>query len=175
MQNWENNKSFSTKLPRFQTSIDSTSLGAFKQCPRYYYYSIICGYTKVGVQIHLDFGSAAHHVCENYQRARSRGIEPRESPRRYSRRSPSRNMGLQSQRSSLRRPPKEPHIPNPLRRRIPRPLRERRIPNHLQLANGKPAVELTFLFDSGLRSSLAEPIMLCGHLDRLVSSMTQST
>jgi hypothetical protein len=36
----EFNTSFSKLLPGMQVAIDSTSLGAFKTCPRYYYYNI---------------------------------------------------------------------------------------------------------------------------------------
>src|SRR4029077_6651113 len=55
IDNWEWNKSFSFKVPRLQTYLDWTSLGAFKQCPRYYYYNILCGYNLSGVQIDLEF------------------------------------------------------------------------------------------------------------------------
>ena len=37
----------------------------------------------------------------------------------------------------------------------------------VRLANGKPAVELSFRFDSGYTTSNGENILLCGHLDRL--------
>jgi hypothetical protein len=170
VQNWENNKSFSQKLPRFQTSIDSTSLGAFKQCARYYYYSIICGYTKIGVQIHLDFGSAAHHVSENYQRARSQGIEHEAALEATIVKALSGTWDYKAN---------APAFDDPQKNRLSlirfaveyldhyekqgSPLKT------LQLENGKPAVELTFLFDAGFRSMTNEIISLCGHIDRLVA------
>jgi hypothetical protein len=169
VQNWENNKSFSQKLPRFQTAIDSTSLGALKQCPRYYYYSIICGYTKVGVQIHLDFGSAAHHISESYQRLRSNGADHEEALEITIKRALIETWDYKAN---------APAFDDPQKNRISlirfaveyldhyekqgSPLRT------IQLENGKPAVELTFLFDSGFRSFANEPILLCGHIDRLV-------
>lgn len=169
IENWEQNRSFSTKQPRFQTAIDSTSLGAFKQCPRYYYYSIICGYSKVGVQIHLDFGSAAHKVGEIYQRLRSEGKEHEEALELtvvyalantwdYAADRPAFD-DTQKNRVSLVRFAVEylDHY-----EKMNAPLKT------VQLANGKPAVELTFLFDSGHKSSMGESILLCGHLDRLV-------
>lgn len=167
--NWENNKSFSQKLPRFQTAIDSTSLGAFKQCPRYYYYTIICGYTKVGVQINLDFGSAAHHVSEHYQRARSQGIEHEEALEAtivkalagtwdYKANRPAFD-DAQKNRVSLIRFAVE-YLDHYEKQGSPL--------KTLQLDNGKPAVELTFLFDAGFRSLTNEQILLCGHIDRLV-------
>jgi len=169
VQNWENNKSFSQKLPRFQTAIDSTSLGAFKQCARYYYYSIICGYTKIGVQINLDFGSAAHHVSENYQRARSQGIEHEAALEATIVKALSGTWNYEAN---------TPAFDDPQKNRLSlirfaveyldhyekqgSPLKT------LQLDNGKPAVELTFLFDAGFRSMTDETILLCGHIDRLV-------
>lgn len=168
--NWEGNKSFSTKLPRFQTSVDSTSLGAFKQCPRYYYYSIICGYTKVGVQIHLDFGSAAHKVGETYQVLRAEGLGHEEALEQtiidalsntwdYKANRPAFD-DAQKNRTSLIRFAVE-YLDHYEKMGNPLPT--------IRLANGRPAVELTFAFDSGHRSSQGENIILCGHLDRLVS------
>ena len=171
MQNWENNKSFSQKLPRFQTAIDSTSLGAFKQCPRYYYYSIICGYTRIGVQIHLDFGSAAHHISEHYQRLRSQGVDHEEALEStvvkalidtwdYTANAPAFD-DPQKNRLSLIRFAVE-YLDHYEKQGSPL--------KTLQLENGKPAVELTFLFDSGHRTiTYKDPILLCGHIDRLVS------
>ena len=37
----------------------------------------------------------------------------------------------------------------------------------IRLANGRPAVELSFRFDSGYATQSGEPWQLCGHLDRL--------
>lgn len=37
------------------------------------------------------------------------------------------------------------------------------------LANGKPAVELSFRFDGGLQFSTGEELILCGHMDRVVT------
>jgi hypothetical protein len=169
MQNWENNKSFSQKLPRFQTAIDSTSLGAFKQCPRYYYYSIICGYSRVGVQIHLDFGSAAHHISESYQRLRSQGTEHEAALEA---------VIIKAMAETWDYKANAPAFDDPQKNRISLIRFAVEYLDHyekqgsplqtLQLDNGKPAVELTFLFDSGFRSFTNEPILLCGHIDRLV-------
>lgn len=169
-QNWESNGSFSTKLPRFQTAIDSTSLGAFKTCPRYYYYSIVCGYTKVGVQIHLDFGSAAHKVGEIYQRLRFEGLEHEEALEKTIVKALAYTWDYAASRPAFEDPQKNrvsltrfavEYLDHYEKQGNPLPT--------IRLANGRPAVELTFAFDSGHRSSQNEIITLCGHLDRLVS------
>jgi hypothetical protein len=48
----------------FQFAWDSTSLKAFKKCPRYYYYSILCGYRPLEQSPHLTFGIAYHSALE---------------------------------------------------------------------------------------------------------------
>jgi hypothetical protein len=167
MENWESNRSFSEKLPRYQIYLDSTSLGAFKQCPRYYYYYIVCGYTKIGVQINLDFGSAAHKVGENYQRLKMSGV-PHDTALEAT--------VVKALAGTWDYKANAPAFDDPQKNRVSLVRFAVEYLDHyerdasittVQLANGKPAVELTFAFDSRIKSSQGEPIILVGHLDRL--------
>lgn len=161
---------FSAAMPEHQLAIDSTSLGAFKTCPRLYYYRIICGWTRDDSP-HLFFGQVMHEAKERYERTRAAGV-PHELALRevvY--------WGLKATwNKELRRPWISGHAKKnrlSLLRSIVwyldqwgeagDPLRTFLLPN------GRPAVELSFQVDSGYRSGLTgETILLSGHLDRVV-------
>src|ERR1035437_9537119 len=68
------NSSFSQTTPNFQFAIDSTSLGAAKQCPRYYYYSIVRGLQSRVESPHLVFGLHLHAAREHYEHNRAAGM-----------------------------------------------------------------------------------------------------
>lgn len=58
---------FSENNPKLQLAWDSTSLGAYMFCPRFYQYSILEGYRKDSVD--LDFGILIHKGKEVYHKA----------------------------------------------------------------------------------------------------------
>lgn len=58
---------------QIQWAWDSTSLGWFKECPRKYYYHMICGYVPRAEAIHLEFGILYHGALERYDRLRFTG------------------------------------------------------------------------------------------------------
>ncbi len=163
------NSSFSTKLPTLQLGIDSTSLGEFKICPRRYYYSLVEGWQTRLQSAHLVFGIALHKARETYDYARSSGAGHEDAL--------DKSLGevLQSTWNSELGRPWLSDIPIKTRVTLVRtvvwyldtlgqddPLQT------VQLANGRPAVELSFRFDSGYRSRLTgEAFLFCGHLDRI--------
>lgn len=57
---------FSSSIPHFQIAWDSTSLGLFKECPRKYFYEIICGWRTKTASVHLTFGQLYHSGMEAY-------------------------------------------------------------------------------------------------------------
>ena len=169
--NAQGNRSFSTSIPNLQIAIDSTSLGAFKQCPRKYYYSIVLGFQPQSESVHLTFGLLMHEAREKYDRLRFEGADHetaldevvylamvatwnRELARPW--------VSGHSQKNRLT-----------LIRSIIWYLDQYGDNDSLQtlvLANGKPAVELSFQFDSQLRFAFSgEPLILCGHLDRIAT------
>lgn len=164
------NTSFSQRLPGLQIAVDSTSLGAFKRCPRYYYYSIICGWRPREENVHFTFGLGIHAARERYDHLRASGAEHDEALRDVV-----KDLLVETWDSELKRPKftgdsyKNRHT---LLRTVIWYLDAAGREDALQtvlLANGKPAVELSFRFDSGYVAGTGEPFLLCGHIDRLVT------
>jgi hypothetical protein len=161
------NSSFSTALPTLQLAIDSTSLGAFKKCPRFYQLSIIEGYRPRVESVHLTWGILAHSTIEHYHHFRAEDADHETALRgaiRFLLKATWRNGS-----------PWQSDHPTKNRFTLLRsmifyldrfgssdPIQT------IHLSNGKPAVELSFRFDSELKTlSTQETILLCGHLDRL--------
>jgi CRISPR/Cas system-associated exonuclease Cas4 (RecB family) len=69
------NTSFSLQLPTLQLVIDSTSLGTFKECPRKYYYRHVEGWVPRQTSHHLLFGSWLHEGREFYERGRAKSLD----------------------------------------------------------------------------------------------------
>lgn len=164
------NSSFSKITPFMQTAIDSTSLGAFKTCPRFYQLSIIEGWQGRQLSPHLTFGLLLHEAREGYERALVRGVDH----------DTAMDMVLDyllraTWDCELGRPWISDH---PLKNRktliqtVVWYLDSKAKDDPLKtviMANGKPAVELSFRFDVGIASGSGEPIIACGHLDRIAT------
>lgn len=161
-----------------QFAWDSTSLGWLKTCPRLYQYHMIEGLRSKGESPHLRFGIEYHHALEFYDHLRANGTAFSEAlhatVREVLRRTwdttntyitdaegnqevvATTAAGWASDHTSKNR--------FTLLRSVVWYLEEfRDDPAHtVILAEGKPAVELSFRF------SLTDEIILSGHLDRLV-------
>lgn len=163
------NTAFSTTLPGLQLAIDSTSLGEFKTCPRKYFYSIVMGCQGRQENVHLAFGILLHGAVERYHHGRADGLAHDSALRKALR------WALASTwLAELKKPWASDHKTknrNSLLRSVVWYLDqygENDAIETLVLANGKPAVELSYHYDSGIKSfSTREPILLCGHFDRL--------
>ena len=160
------NGAFSQELPGFQSAIDSTSLGDFKRCPRYYFHSMICGLSPRGDSPHLTFGLMMHGGSERYHHRRAEGDSHADA--------------LDFALAWVL----EATWDRPMRRgwMSDNPVKNRRtliqtlvwyLDNFADdpmetviLANGLPAVELSFGFHSGYRVRNVD-VMLRGHFDRL--------
>lgn len=167
------NTSFSLKLPTLQLAIDSTSLGAYKTCPRLYYQSIVLGWQSKRESVHLQFGLLFHSCVERYHHKKAAGQ--------------SHDDALdfvfdwllrETWNKTLNRPWDTSLLQDgqyknrfTLLRSVVGYLDKYGEHDALQtviLENGKPAVELSFSFDSGFTSnSTGEPFLLCGHMDRM--------
>jgi hypothetical protein len=161
------NSSFSRVLPRLQLAWDSTSIGALKTCPEFYHLSIVEGYQPRLQSPHLTFGILVHQAKETYDRQRASGADhdaavlavvqhlmcatwDRERKRPWASGDENKN------RYTLLRTVVwyfEEYKDDPIRT--------------VQFANGKPAVELSFSFESGITANTGEPYLLCGHIDRV--------
>lgn len=161
------NSSFSTLNPYLQLALDSTSLGAFKKCPRYYQLAIIEGYTPYLESVHLTWGLLAHATIEHYHHHKFAGATHQESLEK------SIHWLLSSTWKDGR--PWTSNHPTKNRLTLVRSMvwyLDKFGPSDpietIQLSNGHPAVELSFRFDSQLRTlSTDEPILICGHMDRI--------
>lgn len=207
--------SFSTKNPWLQLAWDSTSLGAAKECPRKYAYSIVLGYRAKNESHHLRYGQLYHRALEVYDHARFEGASHDEAQIRMLRdlaegcqdEVPADSVGrtaapgddfhelLARPAESFDRPaetgdgslvrvwwnPSEglsaekaaantKTIRNLFRTVVWYTEFFREDPlTTVKLANGKPAVELSFRFDLGLEARTGETFLYSGHLDRLAA------
>lgn len=165
----QSNTSFSKRNLFLQLAVDSTSLGAFKTCPRYYYYTIIWGYQPKAESVHLTFGLLMHGGVERYHHGKADGGSHadaldkaldwvlRETWNRELNR-PWNSGDSYKNRFTLIRT-----LVGYLDKYGDNDALETVI-----LDSGKPAVELSFSFDSGFSSrEFGESFLLCGHLDRL--------
>lgn len=168
----QTNTSFSTKLPTLQLALDSTSLGEFKVCPRKYYYSIVEGWRPRSESPHLTFGILLHRAREVYDRAMLlfEGDHPAalQSALRFTLKS--------TWDSDMGRPWSSGHGTknrSNLVQTVVWYLDQFKGADPLvthTLANGLPAVELSFRFEPGIEAPATnEPITLCGHMDRIAT------
>ncbi len=163
------NTSFSVSFPAMQLAWDSTSMGLLKECPRKYFLSIIEGWTSRRTSVHLLFGQWYHGALERYDHARAEGLSHDDSVDKAV------DYTLQVTWNKQLRRPWISDDPNKNRFTLLRTvvwyLEQFGVNDSLKtvtLANGKPAVELSFRFDTGFETSQGEPLIICGHLDRVV-------
>lgn len=164
-----------------QFAWDSTSLGYLKTCPRLYQYVMIDGWGSADESIHLRFGIELHQALQDFDKFQAAGDSREEALRRVVkdcmirtadwRPDEDTKAGKYKNRTSLIRTIIDyiDHYANdPAKTYI--------------LADGKPAVELSFRFEldwGPQRSpalveegkwlpSEAQPYLLSGHLDKVV-------
>jgi hypothetical protein len=154
-------------LGKIQYAWDSTSLGWLKECPRKYYYSMIVGWRPKTESVNLIFGSWYHQALELYDKARASGIDHEEAL-------------LDAVHFCLKatwingRPWVSDHNSKTRETLI------RSVVWYLDnfgandpaktvvLADGRPAVELSFKLNLDWGPTPDQPYILCGHLDKLV-------
>ena len=147
---------------------DSTSLGALKQCPRYYELSIVRGYAPRALAVDLRFGLLLHGARERFYRARAQGTSHDDALL-----ASVTWLLCETYDTEAQRPWASDH-PQKNRLTLVRtfvwyadqwkddPLET------IMLANGAPAVELTFRFPTDYVSPSGTNLELGGHLDRMV-------
>lgn len=164
------NTAFHPDIPGLQIAWDSTSIGAFKTCPRKYQLSIIEGWTPRSQSVHLVFGQHYHKALERYDHSRSAGKDHEQSVIDATRQALSDSWEVLPDGRGRPWMSDDP-LKNreTLVRTIIWYLEEFAEDTFrtIQLANGKPAVELSFRFESTYTAADGTPFMICGHLDRL--------
>ncbi len=170
-----------------QYAWDSTSLGWLKTCPRLYKYSMIDGWRSKGESVHLKFGILYHQALEYYDKLRA-GIEPPMEHDLALNEVVSKSLyDSWTYEDGVSVGPWTPDHPSKTRETLIRSIIW--YLNHFKddpaktvvLANGKPAVELSFKMELDLKPPAItynldgvhaqiwdRPYVLCGHLDRVV-------
>lgn len=156
----------STLTPGFFTTFDSTMLGTLKECPRKFYFQHILGFQPPRTNVHLTFGQLYHAGLERYDHSRAAGLSHEDASTAMVEWAMKESAGWVSDdpiknRTSLIRSlvwAAEDEQHSPLQTVI--------------LANGKPAVELSFRFPAF--EAGGETIYLSGHLDKVAKHESQS-
>lgn len=183
---------FSPTLPQWQTVWDSTSLGWYKMCPRLYKYQMIDGWEPRHRGLHLMFGGLYAAALERYAHSKASGATHDEATLRMVRwaleNSGTRTCTGDHPQCSLNRDgptcgacewtswsdPDHPDSNTKNRFTLIRSLVwnvEERLTSPfttLILANGKPAVELSFKFE--MYDIEGESVALSGHMDEVVQA-----
>lgn len=164
------NTSFSTTTPQLQLAWDSTSLGLFKTCPRKYQLSIVEGWQPRGTSVHLTFGIHYHAALETYDHAKFAGASHELATIAAVRRAMADTWDQDLNRPWVSDDKNKNRFT--LVRSVVWYLDQFGASDNLHtvaLANGRPAVELSFRMETSYRSSDGEPFLLCGHLDRVAT------
>ena len=189
---YKSSGAFSDKSPGLQLIWDSTSLGLFKTCPRKYYYSMIEGWEPRAGAIHLRFGIILHKALELWEKqddiaaiayallASSDIVCPRCSTRRAVTEAESLDpeklfAGLHcdgcDEEIYPQFVPMDPCGTTKSRFNLIRTIvwymDSPDAATTIRLDDGTPALELSFLFDSGITSRTGESFLFSGHLDRV--------
>lgn len=152
-----NRKSFDSNGLQF--AWDATSIEAAQTCLRKYYYSILRGIRPRDESVHLYFGGLFATALENFYKYREEGATISEAETR---------VVLEALNSSYGKPfDHQTKTRMSLIRTIVWYIAEYADESTSEiktkiLANGKPAVEVSFSFE------ISDDIILCGHLDRIV-------
>lgn len=161
------NTAFSTTTPGLQLAWDSVSLGALMKCPRYYEYTIVRGWQPKRKSVHLDFGIWMHSARERYYHAKTQGASHDDAL------DVALQYALEATWNETLNRPWASDDPNKNRLTLIRTLvwyLDEWKDDPLEtvvLANGKPAVELSFAYETTYKSAQGEAFLLCGHIDRL--------
>lgn len=160
------NRSFENGM---QWAWDATSITAAMTCPRKYYYTMIAQLQPAELSVHLRFGQLYATALEHFYKYRAEGAEIEEALLRIVKEALLDTWQAREDGTSGPEP-----FGHPAKNRfgLIRSIvwyvdqfgeeSSAGIQTH-HLANGKPAVELSFSFE------ISDEIMFCGHLDRVVT------
>lgn len=161
---------------KIQFAWDSTSLGWLKECPRKYQYSMIEQWRQKGGSVHLDFGGWYHSGLELYDRLRAEGRSHDEAQDEMV----GQAMVWTWVEATETQPAKAWSADHPQKTRETLVRSLIWYTDHFKedpaktviLANGKPAVELSFKLELDIGPPAmvghGQPYVLCGHMDRVV-------
>lgn len=159
-----------------QWAWDSTSLGDFKRCPRYYQYTMIEGWASREDNLHLRFGIEYHQALHDYELAKADHMSHDASVEVATYQLLSRIYEWDPDTTSKAGQKKNKHT---LLRAVVWYLDKfKNDPAKTIEHLGKPALEVSFRWELDYGPNQYEPLgspkinpqmyMLCGHLDRIV-------
>lgn len=153
---------FSAYNPHLQVKWDATSLAALKTCPRKYQLSILEAWRPNETALPLTFGVSFHLAIEVFLKAQANGKSFDQA----------QLLALESALTFTTTgtvPDTKRNLFTLARGVVWWTQHHKDDPFKTLVLNKKPAVELTFSFDSGIKNSHNEPIVLCGHMDRVAT------
>jgi hypothetical protein len=167
LQTFETNSAFSKVQPNLQLAWDSTSSGLLKTCPRLYQYAIIEGYESRIRNVHLHFGILMHEAKETYDKARARS-----APHDAAVVEALRHIMCSTWNKDLNRPwaseDKHKNRETLIRTVVWYFEEYKDDPIHtVVFPDGRPAVELSFSFNTDYFAGTGERFLLAGHIDRI--------
>jgi hypothetical protein len=167
--NFENNGAFHPDKKMLQLSWDSTSLGTFKECPRKYFFTMVMGRAPRRESVHLIFGTLYHSGLEKYDHEKAAGTDHEAAVLSAVRYTLEKAWNRKLGRTWVSDDPNK-NLETLIRTIVwyLDQFKDDTLETVI-LANGKPAVELSFKFQTDYYTADGIPFMLCGHLDRLVT------
>jgi hypothetical protein len=153
-----------------QYAWDSTSLGWLKTCPRLYQYSMLEGWRSKQPSVHLQFGIWYHSALEAYDHKRAEGLDHDSALNLVV-----HQVLIDSWPWPFDNAAGPPSVAAKTRENLVRSVIwyldyfQNDTAQTIRLANGKPAVELSFRMELDWGPAAGQPYMLCGHLDRVVT------
>ena len=152
-----------------QFAWDSTSLGELKTCPQKYFLSVVQGWVPRLRSVHLTFGLVYHSAGEHYEHAKARGLAHDAAVLVAVRHT------LEATWNAALGRPVEMDDQYKNRETLVRTVvwhldqfREDALETVI-LGDGRPAIELSFRFETTYQAPNGQPYILCGHLDRLAT------
>lgn len=146
-----------------QWAWDATSLSLYKECPRKYYYKMIENWRPNDSGVHLTFGQFYHASLEAYDHERIfNGASHQEGMRAALRTALTLSWGWESDNPNKNRHTLVRSVVWYLDKFENDPM------ECVKLANGLPAVELSFRMELPYKASVDQPYILCGYIDKVV-------
>lgn len=148
----------------FQFAWDSSTLGTLKECFRKYYLTYVLGYRPKGESIHLDFGSHYAKAMERFYKYRAQGATYDDALRETVR---GALIDSASMSADFDKKNRQTLIRSIIWYFETYKVDDATTTKVVHLANGNPAVELSFKMPTGVSINGVE-LLYCGHIDRLV-------
>ncbi len=186
---------FLQSQPTLQFAWDNTSLVLLKECPRKYYYAIICGYRPLRKAPPLYFGGMFHKALEVYDEARAKGTDHTEAQVLAVKKAMLSTMHVEPEKQEESFDPETGEVtlktvpprlvlwqsddPNRSRETLIRSIcwytehfRDDVLKTYV-FPDGTPAIELSFRFDLPINTPDGDPYLYVGHIDKVAEMANQ--